>query len=102
MGNMKEPASKKAIRGKEWLRSINIPLDKYTKISRAVMKVLSNEPVRFGELTAKVEKEVKGFSGSVGWYLVGTLRELEKEGMVVWTKGSTVTYSKKTRRDGPG
>jgi len=85
---------RKSIRGKEWKRSITIASDKYNVISKAVLKVLTSKPVRFYELAAKVKKAAPKFPGSVSWYTVSALRELENEGKVIRTKGKVVTYHK--------
>ena len=73
---------------------INISQDKYSVISKAILKVLTPEPIKFGELVTRVKKEVGNFPGSIGWYTVGILRELEKERRVIRTKGNPVTYHK--------
>ena len=85
-------AGKKSIRGKGWKRPINIPLDKYQVVSKAILKTLTSKPMRFSELAAKVKKGMPAFSGSVSWYTVSALRALENEGKVVRTKGKVVTY----------
>ena len=85
-------AAKKNIRGKGWTKSINISLDKYQVVSKAILKSLTSKPVRFSELAAKVKKATPKFSGSVSWYTVSVLRALENEGKVIRTKGKVVTY----------
>ena len=85
---------RKTIRGKGWKSSYDISSDKYSVISRAVLKTLTSKPVRYGELVAKVEKEVKQFPGSVGWYTLAVLRELESEGKVIRSERKPVTYHK--------
>lgn len=85
----------KSVSGKSWKRSISISSDKYAPVSKAILKVLTREPIQFTPLLAKVEKEVKDFPGSVGWHTVGILRQLEKEGKIVRNKGKVVTYFKK-------
>ncbi len=95
---MKDSARTTAVRGKGWKRALNIPQDKYRKVSGAILKVLTARPVRFGELAGKVRRQVGKFPGSVEWYMVGTLRQLEKEGKVARTKGKIVTYSIRKQR----
>jgi DNA-binding HxlR family transcriptional regulator len=85
---------KKKIRGKGWKKSIKVAQDKYDVISKAILKVLTKKPMRFSELVAKVKKQVPGFPGSVSWYTVTTLRDLESIGKVIRTKGKPVTYQK--------
>lgn len=82
------------IRGKGWKKPLNISEEKYTAISKAILKTLGSEPMRFYDLVAKVEAEVTGFSGSVAWYTISVLRELETQGKVVRTTGKTTTYRK--------
>jgi hypothetical protein len=45
-------------------------------ISRAILKVLSNEPMRFSDLVTQVTKAVRNFEGSIAWYVMSCLREL--------------------------
>ncbi|CAG0993898.1 hypothetical protein METP3_02820 [Methanosarcinales archaeon] len=89
--------NRKTIRGKGWKRPYNISSDKYAIISKAILKVLTSKPVKFGELVAKVEEEVGTFPGSVEWYMLSSLRELESEGKVIRTMGKIVTYHKSNR-----
>ena len=76
-------AGTKSIRGKGWKKSINISLDKYQVVSKAILKALTSKPVKFSELAAKVKIATPNFPGSVSWYTVSVLRELENEGKVI-------------------
>jgi hypothetical protein len=89
------PNSKKAnvskqdrvqIRGKNWKKTSTISSDKFKTISSALMKCLSKTPVKYSELAKRVESKVKKFEGSVGWYVMSCLRELEMQGKVTRTK----------------
>jgi hypothetical protein len=84
----------KKIQGKGWKKAITISGEKYEIVSKAVLKSLGEEPVRFTELAAKVKKQLPKFPGSVSWYTVSTLRALENEGKIARIKGKVVTYHK--------
>jgi DNA-binding HxlR family transcriptional regulator len=62
-------------------------------ISRAILKVLSNEPMRFSDLVTQVTKAVRNFEGSIAWYVMSCLRELEVQGRVA-KHHRPVKYSK--------
>src|SRR5262245_11255119 len=93
---MSEPEApvqkRKTIRGKGWKRPYSISSDKYSVISKAVLAVLTNEPIKYGELVSAVAERVKNFPGSHGWYTMSVLRELESDGKVIRAKGKFTTY----------
>ena len=82
---------RKLIRGKGWKRPHTISSDKYSVLSRAVLAVLTKEPMKYGELVAGVAKQVKNFPGSLPWYTMSVLRELASCGKVIRTKGKFTT-----------
>lgn len=86
--------NKKSIGGKNWNRKISIDRAKYEIISKAINKTLAKDPVSFSELAEEVKKQVKDFPGSVSWYTIAVLRELERQGKVVRDKGKRVSYRK--------
>lgn len=85
----------KSVKGKGWKKAMNISADKYDIVSKAILKVITKEPVRFTELVEKAEKTVKNFQGSFGWYSVSVLRQLEREGKIIRDVGKVVKYRKK-------
>lgn len=87
-------SDKVKIKGSGWNRSFKISRDKYDAISEAILKVLSDKPMRFSDLESKVKKQLPVFEGSVGWYTISVLRELEAQGKIKRIKGRNVTYSK--------
>jgi hypothetical protein len=86
--------SRTPIRGKGWKRSPKIATEKYETISQAIMDSLTKTPIKFSELVKLVEARVKGFDGSVPWYTIGCLRELETQGRVTKHR-KPVLYSKR-------
>jgi hypothetical protein len=85
--------ARKSIRGRGWKAPRAIAERKYAIISRAILKVLSNEPMRFSDLVTQVTKAVRNFEGSIAWYVVSCLRELEVQGRVT-KHHRPVRYSK--------
>lgn len=85
---------KKEIKGKGWSRKLSISQDKYSDISKAIMKTLST-PMRFTEVVNGVRKLLPEFKGSVDWYTITVLRDLETKGKIIRKKGNTTTYLKR-------
>jgi hypothetical protein len=52
-------------------------------ISGAILISLSKSPIAFSTLVTKVRAKAPGFSGSIPWYTITCLRELEVRGKVV-------------------
>jgi len=86
--------SRTRIRGKGWKRSATIATEKYETISKAIMDSLTTTPIKFSELAKLVKDRVKGFDGSVPWYTISCLRELETQGRVTKHR-KPVLYSKR-------
>jgi len=82
------------IKGRGWNKSFKISRDKYDAVSTVILKVLSDKPLRFSEVENEVKKQLTTFEGSVGWYTISILRELETQGKIKRIKGRTVTYLK--------
>ncbi len=86
--------TKKPIKAAGWTREIKISSEKYEPIAEAILNVLTSSPTRFGQLVQKVQKKLPNFPGSVEWYTITVLRDLENQGKVERTKGKVVTYAK--------
>ncbi|NUO80915.1 hypothetical protein HUU05_12620 [candidate division KSB1 bacterium] len=86
---------RKTIRGKGWKRTTSIALDKYTAISSAILEVLTTEPMSFSDVVRGVKRRVKSFSGSIAWYTITCLRELESQKKIIRHKTKPVGYTKK-------
>ena len=86
---------RKKIRGKGWKKATNISLAKYRTISSAVLNVLTKDAMRFSDVVRGVKKRVKSFPGSVAWYTVICLRELESQKKIIRHKTNPVGYSRK-------
>ena len=86
---------RKKIRGKERKKTTSISVAKYRMISSAILKVLTRDATRFSDVVRGVEKRVKSFSGSVAWYTVACLRDLERQKKVIRHKTKPLGYSKK-------
>ncbi len=91
----KKPAARKPIRAKHWTKTTTIAEDKYVAISKAILTVLTKKPMRWGALADKVTAKLPKFEGSVPWYTISVLRELETQGKVRRELGPPVMYSKK-------
>ena len=86
---------RKKIRGKGWKKTTSISLANYRTISSAVLKVMTKDAMRFSDVVRGVEKRVKSFSGSVAWYTVACLRDLERQKKIIRHKTKPVGYSRK-------
>jgi hypothetical protein len=86
--------SRKLIRGKGWKKSKTIASDKYEVVARAIVKSLTKTPITFSDLVKRVEAKIAPFNGSIPWYTVSCLRELEAQGKVVKHQ-KPVLYSKR-------
>ena len=71
------------VRGKGWSKPRSIANDKYQVISRAVLTSLPKTPITYSEVVKRVEAKVQSFSGSIPWYIIACLRELEVQGKVM-------------------
>ena len=89
--------SRKSIRGKGWKKSSTIATDKYEMITKAIMGSLTAKPITFSELVKRVGARLDGFEGSIPWYTVSCLRELETEGKITRHR-KPVLYSVRTDR----
>jgi hypothetical protein len=85
--------NRKIIRGKGWKRATSISLDKYNVISSAILKVLTADPMSFSEIVRGVTKHVTSFSGSIEWYTISCLRELESQKKIIRHQTKPVGYS---------
>lgn len=82
MARRKRATPRTSVRGKGWTRRITIPTEKYRIISRAILRSLTTTPMAFSSLVRRVRAKVPGFDGSVPWYTLSCLRELEARGEV--------------------
>ena len=94
MTTMRKPpkSGRTRIRGNGWKKVSSISTDKFETISQAILLSLRKEPITFSELVVRVTTKARGFSGSIPWYTITCLRELEVRGKVKRHK-APVRYS---------
>lgn len=94
----KKPTSRKPrtpIRGKNWKRTPTIATDKYQTMSAAILSTLTSKPIAFYDMVKRISKKLKSFDGSIPWYAITCLRELETQGKIK-RHTKPVRYSKST------
>ena len=85
------------LRGRNWTRSISVDSARFDAVARAILASLTSTPIAFGELAKTVAARLPRFRGSIAWYTITTLRELEVRGQVVRRK-KPVRYLRMTSR----
>src|SRR5262245_58157685 len=95
MNGKKRSGSRTAVRGKGWKRATTIDTKKYEVIARAIMSSLTTTPIAFSDLVKRVGAKLDSFDGSVPWYTLSCLRELEIRGRVQKHQ-RPVRYSRKS------
>jgi L-fucose isomerase-like protein len=94
MNEKTDTKSRTPIHGKGWKKPTTIATDKYNLITRAIMNSLTKTPIPFGELVKRIEARLESFDGSISWYTMSCLRELETQEKITKSR-KPVLYSKK-------
>jgi hypothetical protein len=94
MADRTHAKSRTLIHGKGWKRATTIATDKFEVMARAIMSSLTKTPIAFSGLVERVEAKLDSFDGSIPWYTMSCLRELEVQGKVTRCR-KPVLYSKR-------
>jgi hypothetical protein len=97
MPRARQARAKVPVKGVTWKRPLKISADKYSAVARAILEVLTATPIRLGVLVERVERKLRGFEGSVAWYTITVVRELEARGEVE-RRTKPVLYSRRRAR----
>lgn len=92
-------AKRTEVRGRGWKQSIRIDAGKFDAVARAILDVLTADPVPLRVLVERVAARLPGFDGSVAWYTVSCARELELRGQLL-RQAKPVRYSRPARGRG--
>lgn len=82
------------IRGKNWKRTPTIASDKYQNMAKAILSTLTTNPIAFYDMVKRITPKLKNFDGSIPWYAITCLRELETQGKIIKHQ-KPVRYSKR-------
>ncbi|HTL56159.1 MAG TPA: hypothetical protein VL361_10800 [Candidatus Limnocylindrales bacterium] len=85
--------SKITITNSRTKRRMQIAADKHLVVVQAIRSALARgKSLTYTELLKAVKKKLHAFPGSVGWYLISVIRNMESEGKVLCKMTSRRPY----------
>ena len=80
-------------------RRMQIAAEKHAMMSQAIGRALAaGKSLTYTDLLKAVKKNLRAFPGSIGWYLISVIRNMESDGKVLCTMARRRPYYSLNRR----